>query len=66
MENSVKEGKTKNTGKTIEKNKRSIVRNKRNANRVKIVATDSDRSTAGAPYDETSSNKGQGPAGENL
>ena len=50
----------------LAKGKQPTVQNKPDDTRVKTVAPDNDSGKPGAPANKNSSNKGQGPAGENL
>lgn len=56
----------KSTDSNLAKGKQPTVQNKPDDKRVKTVAPDNDSGKPGAPASINSSNKGQGPAGENL
>lgn len=55
-----------NTDSNLAKGKQPTVQNKPDDKRVKTVAPDNDSGKPGAPAGKNSSNKGQGPKGENL
>ncbi|HEY4325761.1 MAG TPA: hypothetical protein VGN20_17335 [Mucilaginibacter sp.] len=65
MENSIKE-KTKSSVKNLKKGKRPVVQNKPDMTRVKMEVPDNDGGIIWESENLKSSNKGQGPAGENL
>ena len=50
----------------LAKGKQPTIQNKPDNTRVKTVAPDNDSGKPGAPASKNSSNKGQGPKGENL
>lgn len=56
----------KSTGSNLAKGKQSTVQNKPDSKRVLTVTPDNDSGKPGAPANKNSSNKGQGPKGENL
>jgi len=56
----------KTTDGNLAKGKQSTVQNKPDGKRVPTVTPDNDSGKPGAPASKNSSNKGQGPKGENL
>jgi len=54
------------TDSNLAKGKQSTVQNKPDGKRVPTVTPDNDSGKPGAPANKNSSNKGQGPKGENL
>jgi hypothetical protein len=66
MENFVKNAKNTTGDKPLKKVKHPIVQDKRDKTRVKTVVPDNDGGVIWPDEKLKSSNKGQGPAGENL
>ena len=60
------ENKAKTTDSNLQKGTQAGVQNKADSPRVKTVTPDNDNGAAGKPAQKDSSNKGKGPAGENL
>jgi hypothetical protein len=58
--------KQQGTGGNFEKGSQPIVQNKPDDKRVPTVVPDNDNGKPGPSNEKNSSNKGQGPAGENL
>jgi hypothetical protein len=56
----------KTTDSNLAKGKQPTVQNKSDDKRVPTVTPDNDSGKPGAPANKNSSNKGQGPKGENL